>query len=80
MNESTVKGLIEVFESNNIFIKFDSDDDVNVMDYILDSLHFIEIAVSIEEKLNISFLPEDLVFSNFTSFKKLCVLIEKYLK
>ena len=51
----------------------------NLKDYGLDSIHAIQLIVFLEEKYNIEFDDDDLLFENYDTLEKLIKLLEKYL-
>jgi acyl carrier protein len=52
------------------------DEDVDLREYILDSLQFVEFVVMIEEKLGTELTDEILVYDNLSSLNGFCLLID----
>lgn len=78
MEELAIKNiLIEVFENNGIYIDPTEEDDINISNYILDSIQFISTIVAIEEKFDIE-IPDDLlIIETFNSFNHLIDIISE---
>ena len=56
------------------------DEDEPLSDHGMDSLHFIQMIVLIEEALGIEILDSDLLIENFSCKKRIYATLEKYLK
>lgn len=77
-NNETRDKIIFILEEEGIFIynnDFDNDD-VNLTNYIEDSLQFISIIVQFEEVFNIDIPNELLIYDSFESLNYICEIIE----
>ena len=61
----------EVFKNSGIMFEYDENNDADLSTYVDDSIHFISIVVSLEEKLNIEFPDEMLTLEGFQSINAL---------
>lgn len=60
--------LLILLEENGIFItKEETEDDIDLRDYITDSIQFVSLIVEIEKELNIEFPNELLLFDSIAS-------------
>lgn len=69
------KILIDVFEDAGIYVDCEEKDDINISNYIKDSIQFISIIVAMEEKLEIEIPDELLELDTFSSFNHLIDII-----
>ena len=69
------KILIDVFEDAGIYVDCEEKDDINISNYIKDSIQFISIIVAMEEKLEIEIPDELLSLDTFGSFNHLIDII-----
>lgn len=69
------KILIDVFEDAGIYVDCEEKDDINISNYIKDSIQFISIIVAMEEKLEIEIPDELLALDTFSSFNHLIDII-----
>lgn len=56
------------------------DEEEPLSEHGMDSLHFIQLVVLIEEALDIEILDSDLLIENFSCKNKISATLEKYLK
>lgn len=68
-------GIIEVLESMGIQIDAASDE-IPLQEYIVDSIQFITFVVNIEEKFNIVFPDEYLLYDSISTMEILCEIIK----
>lgn len=68
--------LIECMDNIGIFIDPEDESDVQLENYIQDSIHFIMFVVEIENQFNIEIPDDYLIFSNFDSIYKIYDLLE----
>lgn len=68
-------GVIEVLESMGIQIDANSDE-IPLQEYIVDSIQFITFVVNIEEKFNIVFPDEYLLYDSISTMDILCEIIK----
>ena len=60
--------LLEILNENGIYIdKNKTTDDIDLREYIIDSMQFISFIVEIENKLNIEIPDECLIYDNISS-------------
>lgn len=69
------KILIDVLEEAGIYVDYEEKDDINISNYIKDSIQFISIIVAMEEKLEIEIPDELLIIDTFSSFNHLIDII-----
>ena len=81
MSEEMVKTLlIAIFEEEGIYIDSNEEADINISNYIKDSLQFISIIVAIEEKFGVEISDGIMVLEAFESFHRLIDTIYEMLK
>ena len=73
--EMVKKILINVLEDAGIYVDYEEKDDINISNYIKDSIQFISIIVAMEEKLKIEIPDELLIIDTFSSFNHLIDII-----
>lgn len=73
------KKLLQCFLNIGVVID-DTEDDVDLKEYITDSVQFIAAIVEIERIFSIEFPDELLLFSVFDSFNGLVKIVESILK
>jgi len=54
------------------------DEDIALKEYGLDSMHFVQLIVILEDRLNIEILDSDLTVENFASKAAICETLKKY--
>lgn len=64
----------------NMGFSIDSENDVNLLEYGIDSLQFIEFVVSIEEEFDIVIPDEALLMDNISSLNGFITYIESIIK
>lgn len=74
--DSIKEKLITCFEDIGIFIDLSNDEDIDLRDYIIDSLQFISTIISIEENFGIEFPAELMLYDNLASLNAFCKMIE----
>lgn len=81
MNEvKTIKdGIVKALEQIFIFIDLGESENVDLSNYIEDSLQFISFVVSLENIFSIEFPPELLLFENFRYTDDICTIISELL-
>lgn len=67
MDESIKTLLIRALENAGIYISPDANDDVNLTNFIEDSVHFVSVVVNIEAVFEIEIPEELLVFDTYQS-------------
>ncbi|MBQ8392456.1 MAG: hypothetical protein IJX51_01660 [Clostridia bacterium] len=67
--------VVQVLEEMGILIESD-EYDVNLQDFIVDSIQFITFIVNVEEKLNLTFPDEYLNYDNIETLHKFCEILE----
>lgn len=55
------------------------EDDIDLRDYIVDSIQFISFIITIEEKLEIEFPDELLLYDNLISLNSFCTMLSEVL-
>lgn len=73
------KNIILAFNDIDIFFE-DNNEDVNITNYIDDSIQFITMIVKLEETFNIEIPEELLLFENFESLNDIVLIIEDLIK
>lgn len=68
--------LFECMDNIGVFINPEDESDVQLENYIQDSIHFIMFVVEIENQFNIEIPDDYLIFSNFDSIYKIYDLLE----
>lgn len=76
MNDIKEK-LIACFEDVGIFIDFSEEDDIDLREYIDDSLQFISTIIAIEENFKVEFPAELMLYDNLASLNAFCKIIEE---
>ena len=80
MTKDLIKNqLAEIFENEGVFIDSTEDEDINISNFIKDSVQFISIIVAIEEQFNIEIPSDLLILDTFNSFHHLIELINEIL-
>ncbi len=80
MTKDLIKNqLTEIFENEGVFIDSTEDEDINISNFIKDSIQFISIIVAIEEQFNIEIPSDLLILDTFNSFHHLIELINEIL-
>ena len=72
--------IIEALSNVSIFIDETEAEDVDLDNYIEDSIHFMTMVIQIEETFDIEFPSELLTFENFSSINSICLLVEEVYK
>ena len=72
----TAEKLIGCFEENGVYIER-TEADIDLRDYIADSLQFMTIIIAIEEKLEIEIPPELLLYDNLISLNAFCEALDE---
>lgn len=65
------KQIVEVLQESGIIVDYDKNGDADLSVYVEDSIHFISMVVSLEEKLGIEFPDELLILEAFQSLNAL---------
>lgn len=69
--------IITVFQNMGIIVSMDSEfEDVDLTEYILDSMQFISFITELEQELNIELPNEYLLYENIRSLNGFISLIE----
>ena len=69
--------IITVFQNMGIIVSMDSEfEDVDLTEYILDSMQFISFITELEQELNIELPNEYLLYENIRSLNGVISLIE----
>ena len=71
--------ILEVLEMMGIYID-DADSELNLQEYIIDSLQFITFIVNLEEKLEFTFPDEYLIYESIGNINILNDIIEQVKK
>jgi acyl carrier protein len=72
--------IFDVLETNGIYIEDSKDsEDLDLREYILDSIQFISLIVELEKELNIEFPDEVLIFDNIASLNGFTTIIQSIL-
>lgn len=71
--------ILEVLEMMGIYID-DADSELNLQEYIMDSLQFITFIVNLEEKLEFTFPDEYLIYESIGNINILNDIIEQVKK
>lgn len=74
--EKIRKIILESLEELGVYID-DAEDDIDINEYGIDSFLYISFIVSLEEKLNMSFPDNLLLFDNFSSINGFANLISE---
>lgn len=72
--------ILNVLNDMGILVVKDQEEDINLQDYITDSLQFITFIIELEKALEIEFPDELLLYENIRSLDGLASLIEEILK
>lgn len=72
----TKKRLIQLLDANGIFVDSESNDDIDLREYIIDSIQFISFIVEIEKEFDIEFPDEALQFENIASLNGFANIID----
>ena len=78
MNNEIAINVLEQLQKIGIFL--DGTDDVNLNEYIEDSLQYISFVVLLEQSFDITFPDEELLFNSFSSLHGLITLVENLLE
>lgn len=69
--------LLDILESNGIYVdRKKNENDIDLRDYITDSIQFISFIVEIEKELNMEFPDEFLLFDKIASLNGFSNIIE----
>lgn len=68
--------VLDAIEDMGLFIKREDGEDINLQEYIIDSLQFISFIIELEKAFNIEFPDELLLYDNIQSLNGLSTLIE----
>lgn len=68
--------VLDAIEDMGLFIKREDEEDINLQEYIIDSLQFISFIIELEKAFNIEFPDELLLYDNIQSLNGLSTLIE----
>ena len=71
--------IIKSLEEIGILIQVDDDTDIDLREYIEDSLQFITAVVELEMEFEIEIPSELLIYDNFASLNSFCKIIEELL-
>ncbi len=78
MDKKNIKELIyKIFAENNINLKNISEDESLISNGIVDSMTFVNILLSIEEKLNIEIDFENIDINSIVTINSLCDALSK---
>lgn len=81
MTKNSIKeGILKALENIFIFIDPDELDNINLDEYILDSLQFMSFIVELEDIFKIEFPPELLLIENFNNIEDISTFIEELVK
>ncbi len=74
------KLILDFFEENGVYIgEVNENDDIDLHDYIADSMQYVYFIVELEKKLGIELPDEVLLYDNLTSLNGFSNFIEKLL-
>lgn len=77
---SAYKKILDILDANGIYIDREKiEDDVDLREYITDSIQFISFIVEIERELNMEFPDEFLLFDKIASLNGFSNIIESVL-
>lgn len=67
--------IVQVLEEMGILVEKD-EMDVNLQEFIVDSIQFITFIVNVEEKLNLTFPDEYLNYDSIETLAKFCDILQ----
>ena len=74
------KLILDFFEENGVYIgEVNENDDIDLHDYIADSMQYVYFIVELEKKLGIELPDQVLLYDNLTSLNGFSNFIEKLL-
>ncbi len=72
--------LIKLLKENGLILEYKEDTDINLQDYIVDSIQFINVIVNIEDTFHIEWPDELCTYNHIKSLDYIAETIEELMR